>query len=324
MSQRRLRILVAESSHFSENALKILNDIGSVALADLDYERLLSAVHNVDVLWVRLRHRIASEVMDSGQDLRFILSATTGLDHIDLEAAAERKIQVISLQGERGFLTSVRATAEHTLALALALLRRLPVANRDVLRGGWNRMLFIGSEIHGKTVGVVGFGRVGRQVAELFRAFGATVLVNDVVQGVGSIGAGRWVEFLTLEQVLSRADIVTLHTPLGPETQPLLGAREFGQMKRGAWLLNTARGQLIDEVALLDALNGNLLSGAALDVLGGETSQGMNTHPLVEYARLNNNLLITPHIAGCTLESFEKTEMFLARKLRDIVAEGTS
>jgi D-3-phosphoglycerate dehydrogenase / 2-oxoglutarate reductase len=166
--------------------------------------------------------------------------------------------------------------------------------------------------LHGKTAGVVGYGRIGRMVADYLRAFGMRVLAADpVVNRAPAPG----VEMTSLEDLLERADLVTLHVSLTERTNGFFGKREFAAMKSGAWFINTSRGELIDESALLDALGSGRIAGAALDVLCDERSSGMNDHPLVAYARTHENLLITPHVGGCTLESMQHTEEFLAEKV---------
>jgi D-3-phosphoglycerate dehydrogenase len=303
------RLLVTESAGFSAEAVARLGEVAEVTLADLDRPALLAAVRDVEVLWIRLRHRIDAEVLAAAPALKMIASPTTGLDHIDLAAAEARGARVVSLRGETEFLRDVRATAELTIGLLLALLRQIPAASRDVEAGRWNRDAFKGREIRGKTVGVVGYGRLGRLVAGYLRAFGATVIASD------PRGADEGVELVELPELLRRADIVTIHVNLTDETRGLIGAGELAQMKPGAVLVNTSRGELLDEAALLDVLASGQLGGAALDVLAGESADGVSELPLVKYARFHRELLITPHIGGCTHESMAQTEMFLAERV---------
>src|SRR5271154_5766855 len=169
------RILVTESSNFSKAAARRLADAGCVTWADLDRPELLSAVNLADVLWVRLRHQIDLEVMDAAPNLRVIATPTTGLNHIDLSAAEARGIRIISLRGETAFLEHIYATGEHTLALILALMRHIPAACRHVTEGAWDRDLFRGRELHGKTAGIVGYGRVGRMVGGYLQALGMKI-----------------------------------------------------------------------------------------------------------------------------------------------------
>ncbi|MGH8058431.1 MAG: NAD(P)-dependent oxidoreductase, partial [Candidatus Entotheonellia bacterium] len=322
--------LVTESGGFSARAAEMLRSIGDLVLADLDRNALLCAVADADVLWVRLRHRIDAGVIAAAPRLQVIVSPTTGLNHIDLEEADRAGIRVVSLRGEVAFLQDVRATAEHTLALILALLRQVPGAAAHVRKGGWNRDRFKGHELHGKTAGVVGYGRLGRIVARYLQAFDMRVLAAD--PHVEADVAAPDVTLVPLAQLLPEADLVTLHVNLCAETAGFFGQSCFAMMREGAWFINTSRGELIDEGALLDALCSGRLAGAALDVLREERPAGMGDHLLVAYARTNDHLLLTPHVAGCTVESMEKTELFLAERLvslltredavREVVAGG--
>ena len=265
------------------------------------------------MLWVRLRHRIDSQIMAAAPRLKVIVTPTTGLNHIDLEDTRRRGIEVLSLRGENEFLADVRATAEHTIALILSLLRHVPAAMAHVKCGAWNRDQFKGSELYGKTIGVIGYGRLGRIVAHYLRAFDGRVLATD--PDLNGAPVAPDVKLVSMTQLLQEADLVTLHTNLCEKTLGLFGQAEFSTMKRGAWFINTSRGELVDENALLAALRSKQLAGAALDVLCEEHSDGMGSNPLVVYAREHDNLVITPHIGGCTTESMEKTELFLAKKL---------
>lgn len=309
----RPRILVTESSKFSARAAALLRQAGDLVLADFDREGLLSAVREADVLWVRLRHRINAEVITAASQLKIIVTPTTGLDHIDMGEVTRREMKVLSLRGEMEFLKDVRATAEHTLTLILAVMRHLPAAAAHVAKGDWTRDLFRGHELYGKTVGIVGYGRLGRIVAHYLKAFDTRILAADPNVDAGSVEPNM--TLVPLTELLREADIVTLHVQLSDETRGFFGWQQFAMMKEGGWFINTARGELVDESALLKSLQSGQLAGAALDVLSDERSIGMKDHPLVAYAREHDNLIITPHIGGCTAESMEKTEMFLAERL---------
>lgn len=313
MTANKPKILISESGGFAERAASLLRQVGELTFADLDRESLLAAVGEANILWVRLRHRIDSEVINAGQPLKIIVTATTGLNHIDLQEAARRGIQVLSLRGEAEFLQDIRATAEHTVALILALLRQIPAAFTHVQEGGWNRDLFKGRELHRKTVGVVGYGRLGRLVARYLKSFDMQILAADPYIDAGAIDEG--VVLVSLAELLREADLVTLHVNLCEQTRGLMGREQFSAIKQDAWFINTSRGELVDEHALLDALYTRRLAGAALDVVCDEDSSGMQDHPVVAYARAHDNLIITPHIGGCTVESMEKTECFLANRL---------
>ncbi len=318
-----MKILIAESSGFSPAALQALQGIAEVADRDLDRAGLLTAVVDADVLWVRLRNRIDREVLDACRRLKYIVSPTTGLNHIDLREAARRGIQVVSLKGEVEFLKDVRATAELTVGLILSLLRQIPAAVVDTRQGHWNRDDFQGRELYGKTVGIVGYGRLGTIVARYLQAFDMRVLVADPDVDLEDIEPG--LTKVPLSRLLAESDIVSLHVNLCDDTIDFFGREQLAAMRPGAWLINTARGELLDEAALLDALQSKRLAGAALDVLRDEKSTGMGSHPLVEFAQSNPQLIITPHIGGCTQESMEKTERFLAGRLISLIgANATS
>jgi D-3-phosphoglycerate dehydrogenase len=250
---------------------------------------------------------------------RVIAVPATGLDHIDLDACSDHGIRVVSLRGETEFLRDVRATAELTIALMLSLLRRIPEAAASVRSGVWNRDLFRGRELYGKTAGIVGMGRLGMLVAEYLNAFGMRVIGHDPRHEVLSAIAER---AETLDELLRSSDVVTLHVSYSPATHHLIGRDQMALMRPSAVLVNTSRGDVIDESALLDALSSGRLAGAALDVLSGEPSVSPD-HPVVRAARSMPNLLVVPHIGGNTVESAEKTDTFLAgRVVRALGRDG--
>jgi D-3-phosphoglycerate dehydrogenase len=313
-----IRILNAEPVGYSEEARSLLAKLGTLVEKEVSRAELLHELSDYDVLIVRLRYQIDREVLEAGRRLKAIVTATTGLDHIDVGHAESRGIAVLSLQGEASYLRGIRATAEHTWALLLGLLRRLVPASIAVRSGGWDRDAFRGRELHRKRLGIVGLGRIGSQVAGYGQAFGMHVSALDPF-------AARWVDGVwrapTLAKLLARSDVLSLHLPLNPETWGLIKAAELALLPPGALLMNTSRGQLIDEEALVQALDNQHLAGAALDVVVDErdTDQRIRSR-LLAYARTHDNLLITPHIAGATYESMAKTEVFMARKLARFLA----
>ena len=319
MAIDKLRILVTEADGFAGEAVALLQQVGDLILADLDRPGLLAEVREADVLWVRLRHRIDATVMVAAPRLKLIVSPTTGLNHLDLAEAERRGIRVLSLRSETEFLKDVRATAEHTLALILALLRHVPAATVHVRNGGWERDLFKGRELYGKTIGVIGYGRLGRIVVQYLQAFDVHVLTADPHVEIEKIEQN--VTLVPLNFLLQQADLVTLHVNLCEKTYQFFGRRQFMALKPGAWFINTARGELVEEEALLEALQSGHLAGAAVDVLSGENPAEMVGHPLIAYARTHDNLLITPHIGGCTVESMHKTECFLAERLMNWIRD---
>jgi D-3-phosphoglycerate dehydrogenase len=317
MASREPSILVAESNGFAPQAAAMLEALGPVRFSQSGRGALIDQIANVDVLWIRLGNYIDGEILRAAPNLRVIVSPTTGLNHIDLAEAEARGIRILSLKGEIDFLKEVRATAELTIGLMLALLRHIPEATQHVQAGGWDRDLFRGSELYGKTVGVIGYGRLGRIVASLLVAFGCRVPAADPSARKRDLAPG--VTLLSLDELLSKADLVTIHVNLVEKNRGFFGAEAIGQMKAGGWLINTSRGELIDEQALLTALETGRLSGAALDVLQDEHTLLDRPNPLISYAAEHPNLIITPHIGGCTVESMEKTEVFMAEKLQRLL-----
>lgn len=315
MSEARPKLLIAESGGFSPAALARLRQSFELTQGDLARAELLTALRQGTFtgLWVRLRNHIDAEVLDAAPGLKFVATNTTGLTHLDLDELDRRGITVLSLRGETEFLTEIRATAEHTIALLLTLLRKIPAAHQHVLGGGWNRDLFAGRELHRKTAGIIGYGRLGRIVARYLTAFGMKVLATSPHLEQSDCDPG--VQAVPLETLLAESQIVSLHANSIPANRQMIGAAEFARMQPGSWFINTARGELVDEAALLQALQSGHLAGAALDVLADEQATGMADHPLVSYALTRENLLLTPHLGGNTPESLSKTEEFLAEKL---------
>ncbi|MCB1055334.1 MAG: hydroxyacid dehydrogenase [Acidobacteria bacterium] len=311
-------ILIAEPEDFSPEAVEILSAAGRVDLEAWPAGRIGEAFARYDVVWIRLGHRVRGDELPARPRCRWLVTPTTGLDHVDLEACAERGIEVLCLRGEVAFLRQVRATAELTVGLALALLRHLPGATSSVLEGRWDRDPFRGAELYGKTAGIVGMGRLGTIVAGYLRALGMEVQGYDPRDDFPHHAAQR---VGRLDDLLATTDLVSLHVAYGPATHHLLSAGRFAATKPGAYLINTSRGGIVDGAALLAALESGRLAGAALDVVEGEPDLGID-HPLVAYAREHDNLLLVPHIGGNTAESFVKTECFMARKVVEALTTG--
>jgi len=307
------RILNLEPDNYSTDALAILQSLGSVDRGPLTRRELLARIDDYEIVIVRLAHKIDREILDHARRLKVIVTATTGLDHIDLAYAEAKNIEVLSLRGETDFLRSIPATAEHTWALLLALVRRIPAAFQSVLAGEWQRDRFKGHDLAGKTLGILGLGRIGEMIARYGQAFGMRVLAYDPYRKDWLPGVER---AANQSELLRQSQVLCVHVPLNEETENLLGAAELAQLPPGSILVNTARGQVLDESALLDALASRRLAGAALDVLWNERDAGSNLSALVQYARTHDNLLITPHIGGATYESMAATEIFMAHRLR--------
>lgn len=266
-----------------------------------------------DAIWVRLSVRIDADLIGAAPRCSIIAVPATGTDHIDEDHCARKAVTILSLKGETSFLDTIPATAEHTLGLIVAAIRQTTACHASVLRGEWDREAYRGRQLSGKTAVVVGHGRVGRRVCAYLRALEMTVVAVDPALR-GTTDGCRFEP--DLHRALGEADIVTVHVDLSPRTQGLLGEQEFACMARAPVLVNTARGAVVDSGALVAALRSGVVSAAALDVIDGEPHPPPD-HPLVEYARTNDNLTLTPHVGGNTHESVQATERFLAAKLAE-------
>lgn len=311
------KILIAEPLDFTPEAVRILEQIGEVHLREITDDEISNVFQEYDVCWFRLSRKIDRKHFGEDPRCSVIATATTGLDHIDIKACEELGIKLVSLKGETEFLKTIHATAELTVALALSLIRRIPQASQSVKDGVWNRDLFRGRELYGKTAGIIGVGRLGSIVAGYFKAFRMDVIGYDT-RADYPLQVARRVD--SLQELLTVSDVVSIHVDYHESTKNLLGENELALMKESAVLINTSRGGVIDEDALLNFLTDAKLSGAALDVLQDEPNIDVN-HPLIAYARENENLLIVPHLGGNTYESFVRTETFIARKIIDALEE---
>ena len=313
-----VRILNVEPDGYSPRAREILDTLGEVTEKPLDRDGLLNAAAEYEVLITRFGHPMDKELFAAAPGLRALVSATTGLDHIDLETATESGVEVLSLQGETEFLETLSATAELTWGLLLSLLRRIPQAIDSVKEGGWDRDIFRGNELRGKRLGILGLGRLGHMVAEYGRAFGMSMAAYDPY-------ASDWpmdVDICSaVEDLMEDAQVLSLHVPLNDETRRMIDGEMLARLPAGAVLINTSRGAVVDEPALLAALESGHLAGAGLDVVADEFSGGLS-QVLLAYARDHDNLIITPHMGGATIESMEKAEVFMAQKLARFLEAG--
>jgi D-3-phosphoglycerate dehydrogenase / 2-oxoglutarate reductase len=309
-------VLNLEPDGYCSRARAVLEAVASVEDGPLDRGALLSRIGKYDAVVVRFGHRIDHPVLEAGPRLRAIACAATGTDHIDVDAATARGIKVISLRGETEFLRGISASAECGWGLLLALMRQLPEAVAMGRSGRWNRDALRGRDLAGRHLTIIGCGRIGEKTATYAQAFGMRVAAYDPYRSEMPRGVERRP---TIASAVADADVVMVHASLTAETRNLVGAAEFGAMKRGAVLVNTARGAVIEENALLSALESGQLSGAALDVLADEEPEALMCNPLIEWARHHHNLIITPHIAGASLDAMAATEIFVAEKLAAVL-----
>jgi len=263
-----------------------------------------------------MKVRIDEELLTRAPHLVVAATATTGSSHIDLDALDRRSIPLLTLKGQNELLRELTPAAEHSWLLVLACARCLAAAREHVLAGGWDRTLFPGTMLNGKTLGVIGCGRIGTWVARYGRAFGMRCIAYD--PHVDELPED--VEATPLSTLLATADVVTLHVHLSPETRGMLGRHELESMKPGSIFVNTSRGELVDELALRDALASGQIAAAGVDVLTGEPDIG--TNPLLKYALEHENLVLTPHIGGYSPDALRTVVRFSGRRLAETFRDG--
>lgn len=302
--------LITEPEDYSSQAIAVYKSLGDVFLLPELGKRKNEILKRTNILVLRLRYKIDSSWFDKMPNLKIIATNTTGLNHVDIAEAQKRGVKVISLRGRTSFLKNITATAELTLGLILALVRKIPWSFEHVKKGGWNRDLFKGHQLQGKTLGIVGYGRLGKIMARYARALGMKVIFYDPYKK----GPGK----VSLEKLCRISDIISIHALLTPETENLIGARHFRLMKPGAILINTARGEIVEEKALGQALQKKRIAGAALDVMREESQDGrhLKKSELWKLSQKNDNILIGPHTGGAAYEAMAITEEFIARLVK--------
>lgn len=306
------RILVTDEVAISGLGPLVLDDSFLVlAVADSTSDQFLAELGSADALIVRSVTRVGSDLLALAPRLKAIGRAGVGIDNVDIPAATERGIAVFNAPQ-----ANTIAAAELTIALMISVARKIPAAESSLRRGEWDRSKFRGVELRGKTLGLIGAGRIGSEVAVRGRAFGMTVIAFDPYLS-GARADELQVEMVDLDEILERADFVSIHVPLTPETRAILGVNALEQMKPSAYLVNTSRGGVVDEAALAEALHRGDISGAALDVY--------DTEPLAQDSPLRGapNLVLTPHLGASTAEAQLAVATEVAEKIRILIQTGS-
>lgn len=301
MPAKKFKVLVADE--LNPEGLQGLKKEAQVdAKTGLPEADLLKVIGDYDALIVRSTTQVTRKVIEAGKRLKVIGRAGVGVDNIDVEAATERGVVVVNAPEE-----STAAAAEHTVAMMLSLARRIPQADASMRKGRWERSKFIGVQVVGKTLGVIGLGRVGSDVARKARGLGMKIVGTDPFLSPAR-AREMGIEFLVLDKVLAQADFLTLHIPLTSETRHLLGKRELAKVKPGVRIVNVSRGGVIDEAALVQALKSGRVAGAALDVFAEEPPK---SSPLLAM----EEVVLTPHLGASTVEAQNR----VARTISDHV-----
>jgi D-3-phosphoglycerate dehydrogenase len=298
-----MRVLVTEK--LSDAGIELLRrDFQVDVRPELAVDGLAEAIAPYDALVVRSQTQVTADVIAAGENLKVVARAGIGLDNVDVEGATRRGVMVVNAPQ-----SNIVSAAEHTIALLLAQARNIPQANADLKGGRWERSAYEGIELQGKTLGVLGLGRVGALVAQRAAAFGMRIIVFDPYvpkERAKEMG----VELMpTLEALLVQADLITIHLPRTPDTEGLIGERELALVKEGARLVNTSRGGIVDEQALAKALEDGKLEGAALDVFDTEPT---TESPLFAF----DQVVVTPHLGASTTEAQDKAGTSVAEMVR--------
>jgi len=284
-----MKILVADP--IAEEGIQFLRSHAQVDVkTKLELEQLQAIIGDYDALIVRSQTKVGAEVIQSGKKLKVIGRAGVGIDNIDVDAATKNGIVVVNAP-----TGNIIAAAEHTIALMLALARNVPQANSQLKSGKWRRDQFVGTEIRNKTLGIIGLGNVGSEVAKRVQAFEMRVIAHDPFVSK-DYAHNLKVELVSMAQLLKEADFITLHVPLTATTNKLIGDRELAELKPTARIINCARGGVIDEEALLEAIRAGKIAGAAFDVFDHEP---LTDSPLFR----EDKIIVTPHLGASTVEA---------------------
>lgn len=304
-----MNILVAEA--IAPSGIEVLREAGwnvDVRSATTPTE-MEAIIGDYDAVIVRSQTRLTARAIQRAQRLKVIGRAGAGVDNVDLEAATARGILVMNTPGSNSV-----SVAEHTFGLMLALMRHLVAANDSVKRGEWERKLFLGRELRGKTLGLIGLGKVGQEVAKRAKAFGMTVIAHDPFIAE-RLAQDLDVRLVPLEELLALSDIISLHASLTRATRGMINRETIARMKPGVILINTARGELVDEAALLGGLDSGRIAAAGLDVFAEEPPRNRR---LLEHPRV----LATPHVGASTIEAQELVGVEIALQVRDYLQSG--
>ncbi|BBY16773.1 phosphoglycerate dehydrogenase [Mycolicibacterium litorale] len=295
-------VLIADK--LAESTVAALGDQVEVRWVDgPDREKLLAAVPEADALLVRSATTVDAEVLAAAPKLKIVARAGVGLDNVDVDAATERGVLVVNAP-----TSNIHSAAEHALALLLSAARQIPAADATLRAHTWKRSSFSGTEIYGKTVGVVGLGRIGQLVAARLAAFGTHVVAYDPYVSQAR-AAQLGIELLSLDELLGRADFISVHLPKTPETAGLIGKDALAKTKPGVIIVNAARGGLIDEQALADAVTSGHVRAAGLDVFSTEPC---TDSPLFELPQV----VVTPHLGASTAEAQDRAGTDVAASVR--------
>ncbi|MDD3933896.1 MAG: phosphoglycerate dehydrogenase, partial [Methanoculleus sp.] len=306
----KYRVLVSDP--LAEEGIDILKEFSDVDVrTGLTEDQLVATIGDYDALLVRSGTEVTARVIDAGAKLKFIGRAGAGVDNIDTEAATRRGI-IVANAPEGNTL----AATEHTMAMMLSLARNVPQATASLKKGEWKRSKFMGVELNDKVLGIMGFGRIGREVAKRAQAMEMKCIAYDPFISKER-AANLGVEMVPLDELFRRADIITVHTPLIKETRHVINAKSIATMKDGVRLINCARGGIIDEKALADGIVSGKIAGAALDVFETEPP---TKSPILDL----DHVIVTPHLGASTVEAQKNVAVSVANQCLSVLEGGSA
>ena len=308
-----MKVLITDK--INESAGKILDGVAeAVFLPTMPEDELCEKIGEFDALMVRSQTKVTKKIIEAGKNLKIIGRAGVGVDNIDIEAATQKGILVVNSPDG-----NTNAAAEHTVALMLAMSRNIPTAATSTKAGNWERSKFTGTEVFGKTLGVIGFGKIGSHVAKVAIALGMNVIVSDpytteeIVEKTGA----KYVR--NLDELWGKCDYITVHVPKTRETAHLINKDTIAKMKKGVRLINCARGGIIEEEALKEALESGQVASAAIDVY--ENEPDMSKCPLCS---CDANVVLTPHLGASTKEAQLNVAIDVAEQIREVLSGGSA
>ena len=309
-----MKLLLAENKDFSSNVIKKLDKMFDLTIAPNNFsqQEFQESFSYFDIIWLRLKFNLNQINNIKKNKCKILVCPVTGIDHLNPSLCSEIGIKIISLKGHTEFLKNIRATAEHTIFLSMALMRNSINSYEDVLKGNWNRDYFRGNELFKKKVGILGYGRLGEIVAKYYNSFGCEVFVFDkkkFEEKSINVSISK-----SIEDLISNTDILTIHLDLNATTHGLINWNLIKKMKKNIFIINTSRGEIINEFDVLKGLETKIISGIASDVLDNEFE--FNKSLLFKnFIQKKHNIILTPHIGGNTFESFRRTEDFVFKQL---------
>lgn len=316
---RRPQVLCTAPNVEGEDAAAILEELADVTYASGDRDKLLRTIDQFDAWWVHYHQKVDVEVLNRASRLKTINTCSTGTDHIDKDECAERGIRVLCIAKDISLLNSFTATAECAFMLLLSCFRNMRTINRLAHDGSWHNagVLHEGRQLSGKTMGVLGVGRLGKMTVDYAKGFRMRVIGCDLLP-IDVPG----VEQVSFDDLLQQSDAISVHIHMTEENHHLFSKEIFARMRPGMVLINTSRGDVIDEQALIVAMEDGTVRAFGADVLHNEFRPTMADSVVVRYSESHDNVVLTPHIGGATLESVTDARLFSARKLAHYLRTG--